>query len=81
MRSSRRETYRSHLPASADHNIHIGNILTAISCLGVLHLPNDIHAVKDFAKHNVLTVKEGCGNGGDEELGAITIGACVLCTC
>lgn len=45
---------------------------------GILDLANDIHAVDDFAKDDVLVVEEGGGDRGDEELGAVGVGAGIL---
>jgi hypothetical protein len=38
-------------------------------------LPYDIHAVKDFAKHDVLTIKMRRRSGEDEELRTIGVWA------
>ena len=39
---------------------------------------HDVHAVDDFAEYDVLVVEEGGGEGGDEELAAVGVGAGVL---
>lgn len=67
-----------HLSTLANHHIHIGNILPLVSRLGVFHLLDYVHPVNDLAKDDVLVVEEGSGDGGDEELGAVGVGAGVL---
>jgi hypothetical protein len=39
-----------------------------------LHRFHDIEALDNLAEHNVLPVEPRCGNGDDEELGAIGVG-------
>lgn len=44
----------------------------------MFHLLDYVHPVNDLAKDDVLVVEEGSGDGGDEELGAVGVGAGVL---
>lgn len=67
-----------HLATLGNHNIQVRHVLAAISSLGVLHLPDNIHAVNNLTKHDVLTVQERGRDGGDEELRAVGVGAGVL---
>lgn len=67
-----------HLPTLRNRHVQIRHILAPASSLGCLHLPHDIHAINDPAKDDVLAVEEGCGYGGDEELGAVGVGTGVL---
>jgi hypothetical protein len=68
----------SHLPARTDDHIQIRDILAPVPGFRVLHLPHDIHAIKDLPENDVLAVEEGRGHGGDEELRAVAVGAGVL---
>ena len=38
-------------------------------------LLNDVHAINDFTKHDVLAVQPGAGDSGDEELRPVGVGA------
>lgn len=44
----------------------------------MLHLPDDVDAIDDLAKHDVFAVEERRGHRGDEELGPVGAGAGVL---
>lgn len=61
----------SQLAAVGNENLLLG--LVAGSSAQVLDLADNGLAVEDFAKDNVLAVEVRCGNGGDEELGAVGI--------
>ena len=73
-----RESVALHLAALRDYNIKIRHILASVSRLGGLHLLDDVHAVDDLAEDDMFAVEEGCGHGGDEELGAVGVGAGIL---
>lgn len=70
-----------HLAALGNGNVEVGHVLAAVAGLGSLHLLDDIHAVDDLAEDDVLVVEEGRRDGGDEELGAVGVGAGVLGWC
>lgn len=44
----------------------------------ILYLPDDIHAIDNFAKHHMLAVEMGKRNSGDEELATIGVWTRVL---
>lgn len=44
----------------------------------MLDFPHHVHAVDDFPEHHMLVVQKGGGDGGDEELAAVGVGAGVL---
>ena len=56
-----------HLTALGNDNVQVRNLLAFVPRLGVLHFPDDVHTVDNLAKDDVLTVKEGGRNCGDEE--------------
>lgn len=68
----------SHLPTLRNSHIQIRHILAPTSRLGSLHLLHDVHAFNNAAKDDVLAVEERCGHSGNEELGAVGVGASVL---
>jgi hypothetical protein len=70
-----------HLTALGDDNIEVGHVLDTMAGLNIFHLLDNVHAINDFAENNVLVVKEGSGDCGDEELGAVGVGAGVLRWC
>lgn len=45
--------------------------LVGVICLHFLDLPHDALAGQDLSEDNVLLVKMGRGNGGDEKLASI----------
>lgn len=67
-----------HLAALGDDHILVGLVLAAVARLGGFHHLDDIHAVDDLAEDDVLVVEERRRDGGDEELGAVGVGAGVL---
>lgn len=68
----------SHLPALANDDVHIRDVLPPIPRARLFHLPHDIHAIKDLPEHDVLAVQERRGNRRDEELRAVAVRAGVL---
>jgi hypothetical protein len=50
--------------------------LVAALCLKVLNFPDNALAVDDLAEYNMLVVQVWCGNGGNEELGAVGAWCC-----
>lgn len=70
---------RLHLPTKTNNNLLIRDILPPVPGLRVLHHTHDIHPVDYLAEDDVLSVEEGGGDSGDEELGAVAVGARVLC--
>jgi hypothetical protein len=68
----------SHLPALTNNDVQIRHILPAVPRPRLLHLPHDVHPIKDLPKDDVFPVQEGRGDGGDEELRAVAIGPGVL---
>jgi hypothetical protein len=67
-----------HLTALGDDHVKVRHILAAVTSLGSFHLLDYVHTFEDLAKYNVLVVKEGCGDGGDEELRSVGVGSSVL---
>ena len=67
-----------HLTALSNYHIQVGDVLATVTRLGGLHLLNNVHAVDHLAKDDVLVVEEGGRDGGDEELGAVGVGAGIL---
>ena len=65
----------SHLPTLRHHDIERG---TLAADARALDFPHDVHAVGDAAEDNVFVVQERGGDGADEELGAVGVGAGVL---
>jgi hypothetical protein len=63
----------SHLAALGNDDIEVRDVLSTVACLSGLHLQNNVHAVTDLAKNDVLVVQEGRGDCGNEELRAICI--------
>lgn len=57
--------------------VHDGHVLDGLVGLGlhILDLANYVLAVDDLTEHDVLAIKVGSGNGGDEELTAVGAGA------
>jgi hypothetical protein len=72
---------RSHLAALGNDNIEVRHVLAAVARLSGLHLADDVHAAVDFAEDDVLVVKEGGRDSGDEELGSVGVGTGVLGLC
>lgn len=67
-----------HLAALGNDDVEVGHVLALVAGPGGLHLLDHVHAVDDLAKDDVLAVEEGRGHGGDEELGAVCVGAGIL---
>ena len=67
-----------HLSALTNSDIEIWDVLAAVAGFGVLHLADDVHSIYYFAENNVLSVEEGGWGCGNEELGAVAVGASVL---
>lgn len=65
----------SHLPTLRNH--HIERRFLA-SHARILDLAHDLHAVGDAAEDDVFVVEERGGDGADEELGAVCVGAGIL---
>ena len=68
----------SHLAALRDDNVTIRHVLSAVACLGHLHLRDHVHAILHLAEDHVLAVEERGRYGRDEELGPIGVGAGIL---
>ena len=67
-----RNTYILELTAVSDDD---GLLQRARLGAETLDLLDKIHTFSDLAENNVLAVQPGCNNGGDEELGAVGVGA------
>ena len=78
MRMASRNTAPLHLAALRNGDVHVRHVLAAVAGLSGLHLLDDVEAVDDLAEYDVFAVEEGSRHGGDEELGAVGVGACVL---
>ena len=65
----------SHLPTLRHHDIERGTLAADARALDLAH---DVHAVGDAAEDDVFVVQERGGDGADEELGAVGVGAGVL---
>lgn len=65
----------SHLPALGNDHVGSGSFASEA---GVFDFADDVHAVGDFAEDDVFVVEERGGDGADEELAAVCVGAGVL---
>lgn len=65
----------SHLPTLRHHDIERGTLAADARALDLAH---DVHAIGDAAEDDVFVVQERGGDGADEELGAVGVGAGVL---
>ena len=72
------QSHISHLPALANNQIHIRDVLPPVPGARLLHLPHNVHSVKDLAEDDVLSVQERRGHRRDEELRAVAVRAGVL---
>lgn len=67
-----------HLPTFSDNNIQVRNVPPLLARPGHLDLAHHVHAIPDTAEDDVFVVEEGGGDGGDEELASVRVGAGVL---